>query len=110
MLRHLQSWIDHLHWQRLAPFQKLAHVLVDHLDGILNYCRTQVRFGAAEAIDGNIKTLLRRRRGSKNLAYLLLKDQRMAEGVLPAMEFFLPQLVRKGIGYAFLQGIDNTGL
>jgi transposase len=34
--------------------------LVDHLDGILNYCRTKVRFGVVEAINGNIKTLLRR--------------------------------------------------
>jgi transposase len=53
-------------------------MLVEHLDGILNYCRTQVRFGVVEAINGNIKTLLRRGRGYKNLAYLLLKAQRMA--------------------------------
>jgi transposase len=78
MLRYLQSWIDELRWQRLAPFQKLAHMLVDHLDGILNYCRTKVRFGVVEAINGNIKTLLRRGRGYTNLAYLLLKAQRMA--------------------------------
>ena len=44
MLRYLQSWIDQLRWQRLAPFQKLAYMLLDHLDGILNYCRTKVRF------------------------------------------------------------------
>jgi transposase len=78
MLRYLQSWIDELRWQRLAPFQKLAQILLDHLDGILNYCRTKVRFGVVEAINGNIKTLLRRGRGYKNLAYLLLKAQRMA--------------------------------
>jgi transposase len=78
MLRYLQSWIDQLRWQRLAPFQKLAQMLVDHLDGILNYCRTKVRFGVVEAINGNIKTLLRRGRGYKHLAYLLLKAQRMA--------------------------------
>jgi hypothetical protein len=35
-------------------------MLLDHLDGILNYCRTQVRFGVVEAINGKIKTLLRR--------------------------------------------------
>jgi len=45
-------------------------------DGILNYCRTKGRFGVVEAI--NIKTLLRRGRGYKNLDYLLLKAQRMA--------------------------------
>jgi transposase len=78
MLRYLQSWIDELRWQRLAPFQKLAQMLADHLDGILNYCRTKVRFGVVEAINGNIKTLFRRGRGYKNLGYLLLKAQRMA--------------------------------
>ena len=25
MLRYLQSWIDQLRWQRLKPFEKLAH-------------------------------------------------------------------------------------
>ena len=35
-------------------------MLLDHLDGILNYCRTKVPFGVVEAINGNIKTLLRR--------------------------------------------------
>jgi len=78
MLRYLQSWIDQLRWQRLAPLQKLAFMLLDHLDGILNYCRTKVPFGVVEAINGNIKTLLRRGRGYKNLGYLLLKAQRMA--------------------------------
>ena len=53
-------------------------MLADHLDGILNYRRSKVRFGVAEAINGNIKTLLRRGRGYKNLTYLLLKTQRMA--------------------------------
>jgi transposase len=78
MLRYLQSWIDQLRWQRLKPFEKLAYMLLDHLHGILNYCRTKVPFGVVEAINGNIRTLLRRGRGYKNLRYLLLKAQRMA--------------------------------
>ena len=49
-----------------------------HLEGILNYCRTRIAMGVVEAINGNIKTLLRRGRGYKNLRYLLLKAQRMA--------------------------------
>jgi Transposase len=73
MVRYLQRWIDQLRWQRLPPFQRLAQMLADHLDGILNYCRTKVRFGVVEAINGNIETILRRGRGYKNLAYLLLK-------------------------------------
>ena len=78
MLRYLQNWLDQLRWQRLAPFQKLGFMLLDHLDGILNYCRTKVPFGVVEAVNGNIKALLRRGRGYKNLGYLLLKAQRMA--------------------------------
>jgi len=78
MLRYLQSWIDQLRWQRLKPFEKLAEMLLHHLEGILNYCRTRIAMGVVEAINGNIKTLLRRGRGYKNLHYLLLKAQRMA--------------------------------
>jgi transposase len=78
MLRYLQKWIDQLRWQRLRPFEKLAMMLLDHLDGILNYCRTKVPLGVVEAVNGNIKALLRRGRGYKNLRYLLLKAQRLA--------------------------------
>ena len=77
-LRYLNQWIDQLRWQRLQPFQKLAEMLLSHLEGILNYCRVPVRFGVVEAVNGNIKALLRRGRGYKNLRYLLLKAQRLA--------------------------------
>ena len=76
-VRYLQAWVEQLRWQRLLPFQKLANMLVSHLDGILNYCRTKVRFGVVEAINGNIRMLINRGRGYKNLRYLLLKAQRM---------------------------------
>ena len=45
---------------------------------ILNYYHVAVRFGVVEAINGNIRLLLHRGRGYKNLGYLLLKAQRMA--------------------------------
>jgi transposase len=78
MLRYLQKWIDQLKWQRLKPMEKLAHTLLDHLQGILNYCRTKVPMGVVEAINGNIKALLRRGRGYRDMNYLLLKAQRLA--------------------------------
>jgi transposase len=78
MLRYLQNWLDQLRWQRLKPFEKLAHMLLDHREGILNYCRTKVPMGVVEAVNGNIKTLLRRGRGYQNLHSLLLKARRMA--------------------------------
>jgi transposase len=78
MMRYLESWIDQLRWQRLKPMEKLARMLRKHLDGILNYCRTKGPMGVVEAVNGNIKALLRRGRGYSNLNYLLLKAQRLA--------------------------------
>jgi transposase len=78
MLRYLQSWIDQLRWQRLAPMEKLAAMLLKHLEGILNYCKTKVPMGVVEAVNGNIKALFRRGRGYRDLNYLLLKAQRLA--------------------------------
>ena len=78
MMRYLQSWMAQLRWQRLRPFEKLADMLVKHIEGILNYCWIKVPMGVVEAVNGNIKALLRRGRGYKNLDYLLLKAQRLA--------------------------------
>lgn len=78
MLRYLQSWIDQLRWQRLAPMEKLAAMLLKYLEGILNYCKTKVPMGVVEAVNGNIKALLRWGRGYRDLTYLLLKTQRLA--------------------------------
>jgi transposase len=78
MTNYLQKWMDQLRWQRLPSFQKLAEMLLKHLDGILNYCRTKVRFGVVEAVNGNIRMLINRGRGYKNMRYLLLKAKRMA--------------------------------
>jgi transposase len=78
MLNYLQEWIDQLKWQRLKPFKDLAVMLLKHVDGIVNYCRTKVRFGVVEAVNGNIRMLINRGRGYKNLRYLLLKTKRLA--------------------------------
>jgi transposase len=78
MVKYLSNWMDQLRWQRLPSFQKLAGMLLKHLDGILNYCRTKVRFGVVEAVNGNIRMLINRGRGYQNLRYLLLKAKRMA--------------------------------
>ena len=78
MFNYLQQWMDQLKWQRLTPFDKLADMLLNHLDGILNYCRTKVRFGVVEAVNANLRLLINRGRGYKNLRYLLLKAKRLA--------------------------------
>ena len=77
MLNYLKKWIDQLRWQRLKPFEKLARMLLKHLEGILNYCRTKVRFGVVEALNGNIRMIINRGRGYQNLRYLLLKVKRI---------------------------------
>jgi len=92
MLNYLQKWIDQLKWQRLKPFEKLAEMLLKHLDGIVNYCRTRVRFGVVEAVNGNIRMLINRGRGYQNLRYLLLKVKRLA---VINVEFIAVRSVKK---------------
>src|ERR1700693_5091135 len=92
MLNYLKKWMDQLRWQRLPASQKLAAMLLKHLDGILNYCRTKVRFGVVEAVNGNIRMLINRGRGYQNLRYLLLKAKRMA---VTNTEFIAVQTVKK---------------
>ncbi len=75
MMRYLKQWMNQLRWQRLQPMEKLADTLVKHLPGILNYCTHKVPLGVVEAINGNIKALLRRGRGYRDMNYLLLKAQ-----------------------------------
>jgi transposase len=78
MLNYLKKWMNQLRWQRLPSFEKLAATLLKHVNGILNYCRIKVRFGVVEAINGNIRMMINRGRGYRNLRYLLLKVRRMA--------------------------------
>jgi transposase len=92
MVKYLGKWVDQLRWQRLPSFQKLAAMLIKHLDGILNYCRTKVRFGVVEAVNGNIRMLINRGRGYQNLRYLLLKAKRMA---VTNIEFIAVHTVKK---------------
>lgn len=68
--RYLYQWIAQLRWQRLKPFEKFAQMLPRHEQGLLNYCHAPVRFGVVEAVNGNIRALIRRGRGDKNLRYL----------------------------------------
>jgi transposase len=74
--RFLIKWLEALRWQRLPAFRKLGALLVRHLDGILSYCREKVPFGKVEAINGNIRAMLRRGRGYRDHEYLLLKVQK----------------------------------
>ena len=74
--RFLTHWLQALRWQRLPAFQKLGQLLTRHLDGIVSYCHEPVPFGKVEAINGNLRAMLRRGRGYRDHEYLLLKVQR----------------------------------
>src|ERR1035437_6686635 len=57
-VRYLKGWVDQLRWQRLPAFQKLAKMLIDHLDGILDCCRAKVRFGVVNGVNSNSRLLI----------------------------------------------------
>ena len=74
--RFFDDWRSSLRWQRLPAFQKLADTLERHLQGILNYCRHKVPFGVVEAINANLRSVIRRGRGYRDHEYLILKVQK----------------------------------
>jgi transposase len=74
--RFFADWLLSLRWQRLPAFKKLARTLVAHIDGILAYCHHKVPFGVVEAINGNLRALIRRARGYRDHEYLILKAQK----------------------------------
>ena len=76
MVNYLRKWMDQLRWQRLPSFQKLADMLLKHLQPTI--AGPKYGFGVVEAINGNIRMPINRGRGYKNIRYLLLKANRMA--------------------------------
>jgi transposase len=71
--RFLFGWLKALRWQRLPEMEKLGDTLVNHFDGIAAYCDHRVRFGVVESLNTTIKGVLRRARGMRDDAMLLLK-------------------------------------
>jgi transposase len=69
----LWGWLEALRWQRLPEMEKLGDTLVHHIDGIAAYCDHPVRFGVVESLNTTIKAVLRRARGMRDDAMLLLK-------------------------------------
>lgn len=71
--RFLFGWLKALRWQRLPEMERLGDTLVNHFDGIAAYCDHPVRFGVVESLNTTIKAVLRRARGMRDEAMLLLK-------------------------------------
>ena len=72
-LKFLERWRNQLKWQRLKPLEKFMGMVERHLDGILNYCDEKVPLGSVEALNGIIKSIIRRARGFKNHRHGALK-------------------------------------
>ena len=73
VLNFLLGWIRALRWQRLPEMERLGDSLFRHIEGIAAYCDHPVRFGVVESLNTTIKAVLRRARGMRNDAILLLK-------------------------------------
>ena len=73
VLNFLLGWIRALRWQRLPEMDRLGDSLFRHIEGIAAYCDHPVRFGVVESLNTTIKAVLRRARGMRNDAMLLLK-------------------------------------
>lgn len=74
--RFFREWLRSLRWQRLPAFKRLAARLVRYMEGILAYCEHKVPLGLVEAINGNLRAIIRRGRGYRDLEYLLLKAKK----------------------------------
>ena len=67
------GWLKTLRWQRLPEMETLGDTLIHHIDDIAAYCDNPVRFGVVESLNTTIKAVLRRARGMRDDAMLLLK-------------------------------------
>jgi transposase len=72
-LKFLDRWQEQLKWQRLRPLEKFMEMVRKHLDGILNYCDIKIPLGRVEAINGTIKSIIRKARGFQNHRHGALK-------------------------------------
>jgi transposase len=73
VLNFLLGWMKALRWQRLPELERLGDFLLTHIDGIAAYCDHRVRFGVVESVNATIKGVLRRARGMRDEAFLVLK-------------------------------------
>src|SRR5665811_1807409 len=73
VLRFVLGWMNALRWQRLPEMERLGDFLFRHLEGIAAYGDHRVRFGVVESLNTTIKAVLRRARGMKDEAMLVLK-------------------------------------
>ena len=69
------NWCSSLKWQRLAPYDKFAQMMVRHWDGIAAYCRPEnkVSLGLVAGFNNQIRVIQRRAYGWRDENDLRLK-------------------------------------
>lgn len=72
-LKFLERWEVQLKWQRLKPLEDFMAMVRKHQDGILNYCDVKIPLGKVEAINGTIRSIIRKARGFNNHRHGSLK-------------------------------------
>ena len=97
VLKFLNGWIDALRWQRLPEMDRLGEFLFKHIEGLAAYCDHRVRFGVVESFNTTIKAVLRRARGMRDEAMLVLKlkwaTARPIRSARDVMRFLHPEAV-----------------
>lgn len=71
--KFFERWVEQLKWSRLAPYQKFARLVDQHLDGILTYCDKKVPLGYIEGTNLKAKNIIRRAYGYRDKDYMKLK-------------------------------------
>ena len=73
--RFFENWRASLKWQRLEPYEKFAHMIDRHWDGIAAYCKPEnkVSLGFVEGLNNKIRVIQRRAYGLRDEEYLRLK-------------------------------------
>jgi len=69
------DWQQSLRWQRLAPYEKFAEMVLRHWDGIAACCRQEhkVSLGFVEGLNNKVRVIQRRAYGLRDEEYVRLK-------------------------------------
>ncbi len=73
--RFFENWKESLKWQRLKPYEKFAHMIERHWDGVAAYSKPEnkVSLGFVEGLNNKIRVIQRRAYGLRDEEYLRLK-------------------------------------
>jgi transposase len=85
--KFFRHWVDQLKWSRLKPYHKFAHMIENHLDGILNYCDKKASLGYIESANLKARNVIRMAYGYRDKKYMKLK---IIQTCTPWMREFTP--------------------